>query len=163
MSDYEVAFATGSEELTRKCGKCTMCCTVMSVDELEKPMWSRCTDLSVTRGCSRYDTRPDGCRHFECMWRRGLGSGRARPDKCGVMFVLSADGYVLVALVDAKKPNEWKKGEAARVIQEYLGRGVPVFVASPKHREALMPSFSALSPTELEERRASFMAGDWTY
>jgi len=73
------------------------------------------------------------------MWRFGLGPSRVRPDKSGVMFIMTADRYGLVALVDARTPNAWKKGEAAKLIDEYLANGVPVFVATPNMRKALKP------------------------
>ncbi len=134
----------------------------MGVDELDKGMWERCSNLATTRGCSCYDTRPASCRKFECMWRYGLGSNRARPDKSGVMFVMTPDRYGLVAFVDARQPNAWRKGEGARVVDEYLGKGVPVFVATPKSRKALLPERSGLSASKLEAMKQQFLNDELT-
>lgn len=148
-------------EPSRPCGKCTVCCTVMGVDEMDKPMWTRCPDLSATRGCSRYDTRPEGCRKFDCLWRRGLGSNRARPDKTGLVFILTEDRFGLIALVDRKNPNGWKKSEGKRLIDEMTASGIPVFVASPTGRRAFLPEKSAHSRATLEQMKDTFMSQEF--
>ncbi len=53
----------------RECGPCTACCTVLSVDEIEKPQGVACENLCADgRGCSVYKTRPETCRTFACWW-----------------------------------------------------------------------------------------------
>ena len=74
----------------RSCGECTACCTVLAVDELRKPMRWACDHIHCA-GCRIYDTRPQSCREFNCLWLLGEipGDERARPDRLGVIF----DGY----------------------------------------------------------------------
>ncbi len=71
----------------RQCGQCTACCTVLAVYELNKPMRWACDHLGPGC-CRRYDSRPESCREFHCLWLRGgIGDGESwRPDRCGVMF-----------------------------------------------------------------------------
>ena len=55
----------------RQCGKCTMCCTLMGVDEpphLTKPPNTKCQHCVSGKGCTIYEHRPDMCRGFYCQW-----------------------------------------------------------------------------------------------
>lgn len=85
----------------RTCGECTICCYIMKVtDTLNKPNYEDCKHLvqigtttskaNGSGGCQIYNERPKPCREFECLWRSGhYGIESDRPDKSGVMFVLS--------------------------------------------------------------------------
>jgi hypothetical protein len=72
----------------RPCGDCTACCTVMAVDEIDKPLGVECQHVCAS-GCSVYATRPAGCRDFNCIWRYGLLGAAHRPDKLGIVFDVS--------------------------------------------------------------------------
>lgn len=73
------------------CGTCRACCTIMRVDELEKPAGVACQHLESAAdkpGCKTYETRPQDCRTWDCVWRRP-SSGMTpdqRPDRLGVLF-----------------------------------------------------------------------------
>jgi hypothetical protein len=75
----------------RSCNGCTACCTVMGIEELNKPLgvpcWELCKDGS---GCSIYASKPPSCNEFECVWltdKQGLlFNDEDRPDKVGLMF-----------------------------------------------------------------------------
>ncbi|HEY3965042.1 MAG TPA: hypothetical protein VGM05_10870 [Planctomycetaceae bacterium] len=71
----------------RECGECAACCTVLAVHELQKPARWACDHVGC-HGCGVYETRPESCREFNCLWLRGaLNPDPAlRPDKLGVMF-----------------------------------------------------------------------------
>lgn len=72
--------------LLRKCARCTGCCTVLAVEEIDKPDGVSCKHEIKHRGCGIYDTRPNQCRNFLCLWKLGLGSSKDAPDKIGVVF-----------------------------------------------------------------------------
>ena len=67
----------------RSCGDCTACCTTMGVPELSKAHNSPCEHNTGT-GCGIYDTRPQSCRAFECLWLQGHGLPEQRPDRLGL-------------------------------------------------------------------------------
>jgi hypothetical protein len=73
----------------RECGKCTVCCKVLTIDDpqLQKLPGVMCPNCKTGSGCKIYDTRPDPCRGFFCGWRhlRDLDD-KWRPDKSGVMI-----------------------------------------------------------------------------
>ncbi len=81
-----------TEGAPRDCGGCNICCTVMRVAALDKPAGVRCAH-QTDQGCGIYQSRPDPCRAWFCMWVRDDGrimSERHRPDRLGVFFTASA-------------------------------------------------------------------------
>lgn len=63
----------------RECGACQLCCTLMSVETLGKPMNRRC-EHQCDRGCAIYERRPYACRWFNCLWLQGYFRPTDRPD-----------------------------------------------------------------------------------
>jgi len=80
----------------RECGPCTVCCTVMGVEELKKKNYQRCCYL--TERCSIYEARPPGCRDWSCNWLLGTleGDERRRPDQLGLMFTYELKGEKMI-------------------------------------------------------------------
>ena len=76
---------------TNDCGECTACCDVIGVQELGKPSYARCPHLNCN--CTIYETRPQGCRNYRCVWHHGLLGDRPdwRPDKLGLLFDMNSD------------------------------------------------------------------------
>ena len=54
----------------RSCGTCRECCVALEISEIKKPVGVYC-DLLCAEGCSIYQTRPDECRKFDCLWLEG--------------------------------------------------------------------------------------------
>lgn len=80
---------------SRSCGDCHACCDVgLSVPEISKPADKSCVNLNTT-GCKIYDTRPQGCRDFYCMWRQGMGRLMERPDKVGYFLDITPNGVLI--------------------------------------------------------------------
>ena len=87
MTSYKLPQISIDLDKSRKCGKCTACCTVLGVPELEKKHQTPCVyEKTDSCGCSIYDDRPATCKGFYCAWRLGLGTYDDRPDKIGVVF-----------------------------------------------------------------------------
>ena len=76
-------------EPKRSCGTCTACCTVMGIEELDKPAGVPCEKLCA-KGCSIYETKPPSCTDFKCVWlidnESKLFRENERPDRIGIMF-----------------------------------------------------------------------------
>lgn len=73
---------------TRSCERCTVCCTVMRIDALDKPEGARCAHLRShgRPGCATYASRPTECREWACLWLVGHGEESHRPDKSGILL-----------------------------------------------------------------------------
>jgi uncharacterized protein len=95
--------------VVRTCGDCTMCCKIMKVDdvELQKPANKWC-DHCTKSGCAIYESRPQSCRNFNCLWLSGAGDESIRPDKSKVVMGANRDGKI-VFYVDPSRPDAWRK------------------------------------------------------
>lgn len=95
ISDPE-RLANTLERLARNvCGECNMCCTTMGVQDqasgLDKPEWVTCPHAR-SQGCAIYETRPDNCADWLCLWKMLVDDPKLRPDKCGLVMSLHPEG-----------------------------------------------------------------------
>lgn len=101
-----------------KCGGCTMCCRLLGIPELKKPVGEWCLHCKKGVGCNIYDSRPNSCIEFECLYRQGLipSDLNYRPDKSKVVFATASNGMI-AAFVDPNYPNAWEKEPIYTVIK----------------------------------------------
>lgn len=67
----------------RRCGGCTLCCTLLPVRAIDKPASTPCRHL-CSKGCRIYGHHPFDCRLFKCRWLMDETTGKMRrPDKVG--------------------------------------------------------------------------------
>jgi hypothetical protein len=89
-SKYDKLFSLVPE---RACGDCIACCQIPRIDSpsLQKPANVICPNCT-NPGCGSYDTRPDPCRAWHCLWRRlDSLSAQMRPDLAKIMLSLEFD------------------------------------------------------------------------
>jgi Fe-S-cluster containining protein len=77
---------------TRSCGPCSLCCTLLRVDELNKRAGHDCVHQRGEQGCGIYETRPQICRSYMCLWRQGGLEDDERPDLTGGIVDLETVG-----------------------------------------------------------------------
>jgi uncharacterized cysteine cluster protein YcgN (CxxCxxCC family) len=54
---------------SRACGACSLCCKLLPIAELDKPHDRWCAHCRPgAGGCTIYETRPQACRTFNCLW-----------------------------------------------------------------------------------------------
>ena len=111
----------------RECGDCTLCCTLLAVEELGKKARSACEHESCSK-CSIYETRPQSCRDFECLWLKGVVPESVKPNKCHVVLSATLDGNGMVAYVDGKHPDAHQQGDMRRLL-ELVAKDRPVVIA----------------------------------
>jgi hypothetical protein len=100
----------------RICGSCTLCCTVMQVEELNKPAGVTCSYLAAGSGCTIRDQRPRACRRFFCGWRLDPNIDSLwKPSICGFVLTISLRYGSMLLMVDPARPLAWR-------MQPYLGR-----------------------------------------
>lgn len=92
----------------RACDGCTMCCKVMSIDELEKPEGVWCTYCAVGRGCKIYSERPPSCQAFQCGYLMMPGMGEHWFPARSKMVVTAENEGQIVIRADDSRPNAWK-------------------------------------------------------
>lgn len=96
--------------LGRRCDSCTLCCKVLSIEELAKPKGNWCSHCDVGRGCRIYEQRPVECRNFYCGFLTVPDlSEEWRPSKSKIVLVSELDGVRIAAHVDPARPDAWRK------------------------------------------------------
>jgi hypothetical protein len=77
----------------RSCGGCTLCCTLLALNDapFAKPSRCDCPFATAGEGCRIYRDRPTECRTMSCLWLQD-GEGRFladadRPDRSGVVVI----------------------------------------------------------------------------
>jgi len=93
----------------RACGGCTLCCKVLTIQELGKPQGEWCAHCEVGRGCTIYSARPGECRDFHCGY---LAWPMIRehwyPATSKMVLVSELDGTRLAIHVDPARPDAWR-------------------------------------------------------
>ncbi len=96
------------------CDGCTICCKIMGVEELEKPRNLWCQHCKIGEGCTIYETRPESCQVYECVWLKTQVLENPmplelRPDKSRVVVGTTNKGEDLILYVGRDRPDAWKK------------------------------------------------------
>ena len=108
-------FAAGQGGL-KACGTCSLCCKLLRVRELNKPIDTLCRHATPDRGgCSIYPRRPSSCRGFICAWltNRSLGDVWF-PAHCKMILAQRVAPYSiaeqgLLVTVDPAYPSAWRR------------------------------------------------------
>jgi uncharacterized protein len=94
----------------KSCGECTLCCSVLQIDELKKPAGPACSHCIVGGGCAIYASRPQICRDFECLWLSERELPRHfRPDRIGALFMEAHDTGQYQAVCAPERPLAWRE------------------------------------------------------
>lgn len=123
----------------KACGNCTLCCNVMAVESLQKPVNRDCQYLAPGNGCKIHGARPDACKSFNCMYLMVEDlPEELRPDKCGVVFFcVPSQPHIVYAHVH---PHRVKTLES-RLMRLFMKRlaltGAKILVTTASHREVI--------------------------
>ena len=81
----------------RECGDCNMCCKLYSIHEPKdfKKDYEWCKHCDVGVGCKIYNSRPNQCKDYQCLWSLGLVPEEWKPNKVGfVATIEKAESYI---------------------------------------------------------------------
>jgi hypothetical protein len=94
----------------RACGACTLCCKVIGIAALGKPASAWCPHCRIGRGCGIYETRPEECKTFFCMWLADARLGDEwKPDISKMVVTTADDGRTVEVRCDPGFPQAWRK------------------------------------------------------
>ena len=111
----------------RACGECTLCCTVLRVDELGKPGGVPCRQLREEQpGCGIHATRPAICRRYRCLWLQGGLEAGDRPDRLGAVLDLLTEAGTTHLAVRLASPGAFERSPRLRAIAERYRSFLPV-------------------------------------
>ena len=161
MSESALGEAAGGRpDLTaagRSCGACSLCCTVLRVDELSKLGGAPCVHQRATGGCAIHATRPDVCRAYRCLWLRGAFGEDDRPDELGAVVDFTPEGAGIRLTIEEAIPGSFDaSGRLRAIAAEYRGT-MPVRVACAERVMDPDRPYRLLLPDGSDRR----VAGDW--
>ncbi|MBR0858858.1 hypothetical protein [Bradyrhizobium liaoningense] len=106
----------------RSCGDCTLCCKVMAIEALAKPVNAWCLHCRPGRGCMIYTARPAECAAFACLWLASdLLDERWKPNRSKLVLTTSEDG--IEVRCDPGFPNAWRREPYASEIRAWAVEG----------------------------------------
>jgi hypothetical protein len=119
----------------RACGACTLCCTVLRVDELGKLGGVACPELrspeaarALGGGCAIHERRPGICRRYRCAWLQGRFEEGDRPDRLGAVLDVVTRGASTGLEVHLADPDALERSPRLREIAERFRAFAPVRV-----------------------------------
>lgn len=93
----------------RACGSCTLCCKVYDVAAVPKRADAWCPHCRPGRGCGIYETRPDQCRAFHCLWMTQTWLGPEwKPERAKMVLSVDPATNFLFVQIDPGAPNAWR-------------------------------------------------------
>jgi Fe-S-cluster containining protein len=110
----------------RECGACSLCCTVLRVDELAKLGGRPCLHQLPAGGCAVHDRRPDICRAYRCAWLGGAFEDDDRPDRLGAVLDLVPRGHVIHLVVRQVAADAGGRSPRLQEIVAETRRSMPV-------------------------------------
>lgn len=119
----------------RACDGCTLCCSVLRVDELRKLGGVPCHELRAPEeaerlggGCGIHATRPAICRGYRCLWLQGGLEEGDRPDRLGAVLDLVTAGVETRLEIHEAEPGAFDASPRLREIAEHCRATLPVRV-----------------------------------
>jgi hypothetical protein len=86
-----------------------MCCKLLGIEELAKPVNVWCPHCAPGRGCKIYETRPEECRTFSCGWLLDATIPEAwKPDRSKLVFFPDGESNRILIHVDPGSPDAWR-------------------------------------------------------
>jgi hypothetical protein len=145
----------------RTCGGCTMCCKLLGVVELDKPMGVWCSHAVKGKGCAIYEQRPPTCRGFDCFWLSNAEMADYwKPDRSKMVVAGDESGTQVSIIVDSSYPDAWKKHPYYSDLKAWSQRlGTRLQVVTAKHSWVIFPEEDLF----LGERRSDDTIVYWGY
>lgn len=126
------------------CRDCTLCCSVLEIQALDKPMYRPCRHLAGN-ACGIYGRpeRPAVCAEFRCLHvtlrEAGVAEWRAIPHPADAGAYLAKEpGTALISLfVDPVRPERWKASGVVDYLRQLMRRGMRLEIIDRGRRMAV--------------------------
>lgn len=129
----------------RSCGSCTLCCKVMVIEALNKPLGQWCQHCAPGTGCKIYENRPNECRDFNCAYLLSRHIGEEwKPERSKMVLVIDEGGMRMAAYVDTQRPNAWRSEPYYSQLKQWsknaLAKGGQVIANVNRHVYLITPN-----------------------
>lgn len=118
------------------CGTCTMCCRFLGVRELDKQPGKWCQHCIAGRGCQIYESRPQSCRDYACMWLQSQDKtywgDEMRPNRARAIYTEDSAKRVTIT-VDPARRDAWRHPPNARIVRMLVALGITVLIDCGQH------------------------------
>jgi hypothetical protein len=126
------------------CRDCTLCCSVLEIQALDKPMYQPCQHLSgAACGIWGRPERPAVCAEFRCLHvvlREAGGSERnpiPHPSDAGAYLAKEPGAEQLTLFVDPARPQRWKTSGLVDYLRPLMRRGFGLEIIDRGRRMAV--------------------------
>jgi len=116
----------------RECGACSLCCTLLRVDELGKLGGTPCRHQRVGHpegGCGIHARRPAVCRGYRCLWLEGRLEDGDRSDRLGAVLSLTTLGDTPTLCVHESRPGAYDASPRLQAIAAHFRETLPVRIS----------------------------------
>lgn len=72
--------------MSHECGECNLCCKLLAIPALEKSKGDLCKNWCAEKLCTIYESRPETCRKFLCLWQESNWHQDFKPSRIGGFF-----------------------------------------------------------------------------
>jgi hypothetical protein len=112
------------------CRTCTLCCSILEIEALEKPMYRPCSHLAGHAcGIWGQPQRPHVCAEFRCLHvvlREAAGGGTnpiEHPLDAGAYLAKEPGANQISVFVDPLRPERWKSSRLVGYLRPLVQRG----------------------------------------
>jgi len=109
----------------RSCEGCSMCCFLLEVATLGKPVNAWCRHCPTKQRCTVYPDRPAECREFHCGWLTTPSVGDEwAPRRSRIVLAAELDGQRMTAIVHPDRPGAWRREPYYRQLKAWAEAAV---------------------------------------
>ena len=124
MTSHQIPTRQSSPLAGRDCNGCTLCCKLLSIEELEKPPAVMCEHCADGSGCTIYADRPTECRGFFCDYLLDPALGEHwLPTRSHMVVSFEDYSNAIVVHVDGSTPLVWRQEPFQSEIRDWAKAG----------------------------------------
>ena len=150
---------------------CAMCCKLPSINEpeLQKPVNEWCPHAEPKQAacggaCSIYDSRPESCRGFMCVWLyTDWWPEELSPPRTGCYVVFSNDtlleGGFEIPTIRVHEARPGASQELNEILCRFWGGGCPIVIYKPNNRVECIGFRADRSRVSLFDRESNAAIG----
>ncbi len=130
----------------RSCDGCSMCCYILAIEDLKKPMGTWCTNCSSKKGCDIYPNHPQECKDYQCGYliHDKLFGEIWNPVKSKMVVTPGLNGKRLRVNVHPSYPSRWKEepyySQLRRIAQNLDPKSMQLLICVGRRTTAMLPN-----------------------